>query len=161
MLKKLEKLLKQSNTPQTDKLTLAKAAAALMLEVSYSDNEFADSERQSIEQSLKKGFLLSDQDIAEVIEISLENRANATDIYQFTKTISEHFDYPKRCQLLFTLWQAALADGVLDKHEEYTIRKICDLLYIDHSDFIQQKQLALQTLSWTNKLYTLVIGQAG
>lgn len=148
MLKKLEKLLNNYKTSETiDALGLAKAAAALMLEVSHSDNEFADSERKSIEQSLKTGFLLSDEDIAEVIEISLENRANATGLYEFTKIISEHFDYPKRCQLLFTLWQAAFADGVLDKHEEYTIRKICDLLYIDHSDFIKQKQLAFKKLS--------------
>lgn len=148
MLKKLENLLRgYKPEASTDNLAIAKAAAALMLEVSHSDSEFADSERKSIEQSLKTGFLLSDDDIAEVIEISLENRANATGLYEFTKTISEHFDYPKRCQLLYTLWQAAFADGVLDKHEEYTIRKICDLLYIDHSDFIKQKQLALKTLS--------------
>lgn len=148
MLKKLERLLNSyKDTEILDNLGIAKAAAALLLEVSHSDNEFAESERASIEQNLKTGFLLSDQDVAEVIAISLENRADATGLQQFTKVINAHFDYPKRCHLLFILWQAAFADGVLDKHEEYTIRKICGLLYVDHSDFMKQKQLALKNIS--------------
>jgi uncharacterized tellurite resistance protein B-like protein len=35
------------------------------------------------------------------------------------------------------LWQVALADERLDKHEDYTVRKIADLLYVTHSDLIR------------------------
>ena len=33
----------------------------------------------------------------------------------------------------------AYADAVLDKYEEYTIRKIAELIYVSHGDFIQAK----------------------
>jgi uncharacterized tellurite resistance protein B-like protein len=35
------------------------------------------------------------------------------------------------------LWEVALADQRLDKHEDYTVRKIADLLYVTHSDLIR------------------------
>ena len=37
------------------------------------------------------------------------------------------------------LWDIAYSDGRIDKYEDYTIRKISDLLYIKHSDFIKAK----------------------
>ena len=37
------------------------------------------------------------------------------------------------------LWDVAYADGRIDKYEDYTIRKISDLLYIKHADFIKAK----------------------
>ena len=42
-------------------------------------------------------------------------------------------------KLINNLWAIAFADKHLDKYEEYLIRKISDLLYVSHSDFIQQK----------------------
>ena len=37
------------------------------------------------------------------------------------------------------LWEVAFADQVIDKYEDYTIRKIADLLYVKHKDFIKAK----------------------
>ena len=37
------------------------------------------------------------------------------------------------------LWDIAYADGRIDKYEDYTIRKISDLLYVKHSDFMKAK----------------------
>ena len=36
----------------------------------------------------------------------------------------------------------AFADGNVDKYEEYVIRKVSDLIYISHPDFIESKQKA-------------------
>ena len=35
------------------------------------------------------------------------------------------------------LWRVALADRRLDKHEDYLVRKVADLLYVSHSDLIR------------------------
>ena len=37
------------------------------------------------------------------------------------------------------MWEIAYADGKLDKYEEHYLRKVSELLYIPHSQFIQQK----------------------
>ena len=35
------------------------------------------------------------------------------------------------------LWQVALADSRLDKHEDHLVRRIAELLYVSHSDLIR------------------------
>ena len=41
-----------------------------------------------------------------------------------------------------SLWQVAFADGRLDAHENHFMRKIGDLLYIPHADYVAAKQRA-------------------
>ncbi|MGY0640578.1 MAG: tellurite resistance TerB family protein, partial [Paraglaciecola chathamensis] len=40
------------------------------------------------------------------------------------------------------LWKIAYADDVLDPEEEHMIRRVADLLYVSHSQFIQSKLAA-------------------
>jgi uncharacterized tellurite resistance protein B-like protein len=42
-------------------------------------------------------------------------------------------------QLITLLWRLAGTDTNIDVHEEYTIRRIADLLYVSHDDFIAAK----------------------
>jgi uncharacterized tellurite resistance protein B-like protein len=42
------------------------------------------------------------------------------------------------------LWRVALSDVHIDKYEEGLIRKVADLLFVPHVDFIQAKHRALQ-----------------
>ncbi|MDD9894524.1 MAG: TerB family tellurite resistance protein, partial [Gammaproteobacteria bacterium] len=37
------------------------------------------------------------------------------------------------------MWRVAFSDERLDKYEEHLIRKIADLIYVSHSDFIKSK----------------------
>ena len=50
----------------------------------------------------------------------------------------------ERGKLVESLWQVAFADNDLDKYEEASIRKISDLLYVSHGDFIKAKHAAQQ-----------------
>jgi len=47
-----------------------------------------------------------------------------------------------RVRIVELLWKVAFADAVLDKYEEYFVRKIADLLYVSHKDYIQAKHKA-------------------
>ena len=60
-------------------------------------------------------------------------------LYDWTKIINDTFDYDERVNVLRTLWDVAHADNIIDKYEDYTIRKIADLIYVKHSDFIRAK----------------------
>ena len=44
-----------------------------------------------------------------------------------------------RRELLRMLWRVAYADGRLDKYEEALLRKLGDLLFLSHDDFIREK----------------------
>ena len=41
--------------------------------------------------------------------------------------------------LVAQMWQLAFADGELDALEEHRIRRLADLLYVSHGDFIRTK----------------------
>jgi len=42
-------------------------------------------------------------------------------------------------ELLENLWRVAFADNEVDRYEEHMIRKVADLIYVNHSDFIRSK----------------------
>lgn len=113
--------------------------AILLLEVAAADGNWQEEEITTISQILSAQFNLSTDDSNRLINTAKQQQQQAIDLYQFTRDINGHFDYAQRCQLINKLWQVALADNIIDPHEEHRIRKIADLLFVDHSDFIHGK----------------------
>jgi len=118
------------------------AAASLMVEVMVIDRETSDKELTKIKGILESQFELKDHEIQKLLELARQEVKDATSLYQFTRLINDHFDYQKKKELIESLWHIAFADDVLDKHEEAIIRRIADLIYISHSDFIKTKKIA-------------------
>jgi uncharacterized tellurite resistance protein B-like protein len=146
VIKKLHDFFQQNlasnNNTQSEK-SHKLATAALLLEVVYADQQTTDSEKQKLSELLTEQFQLDTHDVAQLIELAEQEIKDSSDIYQFTRLINDNYDYPARCRLIYLLWQIAIADGNIDKYEEYTIRKICDLIFVDHGDFIRAKSKAL------------------
>ena len=115
------------------------AAAALLIEVMVIDGDLDDQEMQAIAGTLSNKLHLSKEQIDQLIELSKEEVADATSLYQFTKEINEHFDIEKKLSLMTAMWRVAFADGHLDKYEENIIRRVADLLHIRHSEYIRCK----------------------
>ena len=115
------------------------ATAALLIEVMVIDGDLDDQEMQAIAATLSNMLHLSKEQIDQLIELSREEVADATSLYQFTKEINEHFDIEKKLSLMTAMWRVAFADGHLDKHEENIIRRVADLLHIRHSEYIRCK----------------------
>jgi len=118
------------------------ASAALMIELSKSDQEIDETETAKLVQILKERFELEQDDLDELITLAKEDVREATSLYQFTSLLNEHFDYAEKVQLVMNMWEVAFADGKIDRYEEHLIRKVAELLYLDHKDFILSKQRA-------------------
>ena len=125
----------ETETTSPDQL----ATAALLIEVMVIDGDLDDQEMQSIAGTLSNMLHLSKEQIDQLIELSKEEVADATSLYQFTKEINEHFDIEKKLSLMTAMWRVAFADGHLDKYEENIIRRVADLLHIRHSEYIRCK----------------------
>ena len=125
----------EAETTSPDQL----ATAALLIEVMVIDGDLDDQEMQAIAGTLSNMLHLSKEQIDQLIELSKEEVADATSLYQFTKEINEHFDIEKKLSLMTAMWRVAFADGHLDKHEENIIRRVADLLHIRHSEYIRCK----------------------
>lgn len=118
------------------------ASAALLMEISSSDQNFSNEEVHELKRILLENFDLDKEELEGLWKLAREEISNATSLYQFTSLINEHYDYAEKVRLLSFLWRVAYADRSLDRYEEYTIRKIADLLYVSHKDYIQTKLAA-------------------
>ncbi len=150
MIKKIriffEQLIVLENpTQEQQEHSLNLAIAAVMLEMVGMDNQVTEDEIRQLSVSLKERLGLSQQEIAEISQLANESLQNSTDYYQFTSLINEHYQLPQKCQIIENLWQIALADGKIDSHEEHYLRKIADLLFVPHKEFIKTKLRVLDS----------------
>lgn len=118
------------------------AAAALMVEIMVIDRTLNEEEQKIIRQLLENQFSLSHEEIETLVRLAHSEVNNATSLFQFTRLINDHFAVHEKRELVENLWRVAFADNQLDKHEEALIRRISELLYVSHTDFIQAKHRA-------------------
>ncbi len=115
------------------------ATAALLIEIARADFHIEDKEVNQIAAVLKTKFELSAQEVQELIELATQEAKQAISYYEFTSLINQGFSFEQKLKVIELMWQVAYADDYLQKYEEALIRKISDLLYIPHSDFIAAK----------------------
>lgn len=118
------------------------AAVSLMIEVSLADNVMDLTEINQLKKVLLDKFNITELKIDELIESGSKNQESSTSLYEFTRKINDEYDFSDKEKLITSMWEIAYADGNIDKYEEYVIRKVSDLIYVSHEDFIKSKQRA-------------------
>ena len=111
----------------------------LLIEVSKSDDDYDDLEKEKIIDLLKKQFSLNHDQIDVLIKMADKKNNEIVSLHELTANINKEYTYSEKKNVIKMLWDIAYSDGRIDKYEDYTIRKISDLLYIKHSDFIKAK----------------------
>lgn len=115
------------------------ASAALLMEIVYADYKRDSSEIEAATLALRRTFSLPDELLETVLAKAEQLHSEAVSIHPFIELINEDFDEGQKYHLIVNLWRVAMADGELDKFEQHYIRKIAELLYVPHSDFIRAK----------------------
>jgi uncharacterized tellurite resistance protein B-like protein len=119
------------------------AVAALLFEIAFSDFNSSKPERQMILQVVTKAFALSPEEAQTLLSLAEAEHQVSTDYFQFTRLINQHYTPQQKVDLVESLWHVAYADGELHRYEEHVIRRLADLLYVSHTDFIAAKHRAL------------------
>lgn len=148
MLAKIQHFLSsltEQNTEQEVSHTIEMACAVLLCEVMKADGLMADEEQQQMAKMLMSEFTLTPIEADDIIEQAIYLSEHATDFYQFTSTLNQHFDTKQRIKMLELLWQLAYADNELSSIEEHVIRKIADLLHLRQSEYIQTKLASMKS----------------
>ena len=137
----LNKLLaffqQQEETTQSHKPELA--AAALLVEIMNADNDLSDAESETIKSILFETLFITEEVASELLATAKQKVHEASDLFEFTAVINESYSAEEKINLIESLWKVAYSDKQLDKYEEHMIRRIADLLYVSHSDFIQTR----------------------
>jgi uncharacterized tellurite resistance protein B-like protein len=127
----------------TTEHALRLATAALLVEMSRQDDTILPAERAAVEAALREKFDLTDDEVAALYTLAEGEAREATDYYQFTSLIKDHFNPAQKEKVVELLWLVAAADGHIDQYEEHMVRRIAELLYLPHSAFIRAKFRAL------------------
>jgi len=125
--------------------------AALMFELMITDSNIDQREREALTAVLCETFQLEQGNLEDLLKMAETAATQATSLYEFTSLINANYDYEQRVQLIENLWRVAFADHKLDRYEEHMIRKVGDLIYVKHSDFIRTKLLVKERLGSVGK----------
>jgi len=142
-------ITKTEDEPSGSPQRIVIATCVLMLEMANADNEFSHAEEVRIFKLLNEQFDLSEKAAKAIISLAEFERRRSLDLWQFTNLINDNFSYEEKMQVIETLWRVIFADGHVDMHEEYLIRKLSNLLNMKHKDMIQAKFNARQTYNNT------------
>ena len=127
------------NSLESFKDEMVLSICVLLIEVSKSDDDYDDSEKEKIIDLLKKQFSLNDDQIDILMMMADKKNDEIVSLHELTASLNKEYTYSEKKNVIKMLWDIAYSDGRIDKYEDYTIRKISDLLYIKHSDFIKAK----------------------
>ncbi|MGO1748725.1 MAG: TerB family tellurite resistance protein [Marinobacter sp.] len=143
----IESLKKLFSAPETehhkpDARDIAIAATALMVQLSQVDNDEDERELKAIIDCAVKVHQLTREEAKEILDQALTQAQSATSLYEFTGQINEVLDQDGKQALLESIWRVALADDRIDKYEEHLIRRIADLMHLNHREFILARHRA-------------------
>jgi len=141
MFKSLKKFFKKPAPEQTgDSGHDARVAAcALLMEMASADDEFSGGEKEDILKILQSDSGLSPEEADAIMAEAGKELESSLDLWQFTNLINKNYSKDEKIGVIETVWQVVYSDGILDKHEDYLVHKLADLLHLKHSELIDAK----------------------
>ena len=115
------------------------AACALLVEMGSIDGEFSEEEQQHIVATLEKKYGLSDENAKELMDSAHKELEGSIDLWRFSNLINQNYSHDEKNSIMEMVWQVVYADGKLDKHEDYLVRKMATLLRLSHKEMIDAK----------------------
>ena len=145
MFERLKTLLQQFSANSKDvaaEQAAPMAAAMLLLEVAWADQNISDAELEATRDAVQALFGLTREQVQALVQQAKSEHEAAISMYPFTRAVNETLTSDEKRQLIVLLWRLAGADANVDVHEEHTIRRIADLLHVSQEDFIEAKHEA-------------------
>jgi uncharacterized tellurite resistance protein B-like protein len=115
------------------------AAAVLLVEVMMADHHIDEAERLKLIESLTGFLSISRAEAMGLIDLAEEKHKELVSLHEMTRIINLHFELKQKIALIEYMWQIAFADSQWDKYEEHLIRKVSELLYVSHKDFVRAR----------------------
>ena len=115
------------------------AYCGLLMEVARLDSPHPALKQAAAAQAMKETFSLDDAELVALTSRTAGNGNAYTSYYEPIALVNRHCSAPQRVQFVEQLWRVANADGEIDAYEDQLVRKLADLLYVAHADFILAK----------------------
>ena len=119
------------------------ATAAVLLDIAYADGQFTPSEDGDLVGYLKRAFNLDEPTARELVGAAEEIRRETIDHFALTNYIRRTTSLDDRVEIVKTMWRMVYSDGRLTDYERYLVRKLADLLGLEHHVMIDAKVAVL------------------
>ena len=140
MISFIKKIFSKNKIKEEDSISdVNLACAILLIEVSYSDFKIDDKEINSIINLFESELKLSKDKAEWLSKEALNIHEDVNCLRKYIKLINEKYTKMQKRNLINMAWLVARADNMIDKNEEHRIRKLTELLHLDHKDFIKSK----------------------
>ena len=144
MLNRIRTFFSQTGQEATDdEAALHLAAAALLIEVAKADHALEWIELDRMKTVLARDWGVDEADLADLVAVAKGASETSISLHEQIDLINRNFSPQQKFVLVRGLWQVACADRRIHHHEEALIRRLADLLYLSHTDFIRSKHQAL------------------
>ncbi len=115
----------------------------LLVEAAMADHILTCEEKESLLQWLAtKGVEGSEAE--QLLHFALAEQQESTSLHPMTHWAAKNLNREQRAALVKELWKVVLADGQIDPWEEALMRKLCDLMHVPHSVYIQTKLAVME-----------------
>ena len=106
------------------------AAAALLVHVATSDNQFDEREREKLRHVLASRFELGKEEVEQLLDSAIRADLEAVDLYQFTSVLNRAFDDEGRQRVVEMMFEVAYADGQLSEFEDNVVWRAAELMHV-------------------------------
>jgi uncharacterized tellurite resistance protein B-like protein len=134
----------EGTEPLRDPLPLA--TAAILLEIAHADGEFTPAEDGDVVGFLERAFELNEEDARQLLSQADELRNKTIDHFALTNYIRQSSTLAERIEIVKTMWRIVYSDRRLTDYENYLVRKLADLLGLEHHVMIEAKVSVLREL---------------
>ncbi len=132
--------------PQERQDPLHLATATVLLETAYADGEFSPAEDGDVVGFLQSAFALTTEAAQELVHAAAEMRLKTIDHFALTNFIRKNATLAERIDIVKTMWRIVYSDRKLTDYENYLVRKLADLLGLEHRVMIEAKVEVLREL---------------
>ncbi|HEY9097702.1 MAG TPA: TerB family tellurite resistance protein [Thiobacillus sp.] len=145
MFRKFQKWLRnsiESHSPDQDtapERAIQHACCLLLMEVARLETTNAEQKRTLVAQMMREAFDLPEADIAAMIDTFSRPENQLTSYFEPASLVNRHRTAASKAHFVEQLWRVAMVDGTIDMYEDHLVRKLSDLLYVSHRDFILAK----------------------
>lgn len=137
----------RQSSDEKDIYWIERLTAVLLVEVARADSNVDTEELTAIGQAITaSSSTINAEELDEIVSNAREDADTTISFHEHLREINAGFSRTQKLHLIEQMWRVAYADGDLDKYEEYTIRKMADLLFVEHQEFIRAKLKVLSDI---------------
>ena len=120
-------------------INIKNSATILLLSVANADYNIEKEEIKLIKEIIQDFFSIDTRETYKIVEQAIIDFKKSTSLFEYAQILNEHFTYQDKIDFIFCIFELAYVDKELHFMEQHLIKKISDILTVEHKDLIKTK----------------------